>query len=98
MSRQRHVMIYALFFFSGATALVYETAWARTLTLTFGATHEAVAVVLGSFMGGLALGGFVFGIGAKRFRRPLFVYGVMEVLIGLTALMVPAMLRLVDKI
>ena len=91
------MLIYALFFASGATALVYETAWARTLTLTFGATHEAVAVVLGAFMGGLAVGGFVFGLAAKRLRRPLAAYGVMEVGIALTALLVPTLLRLVDR-
>ena len=69
MARQRTTIIYALFFVSGATALVYETAWARTLTLTFGATHEAVAVVLGAFMGGLALGGFVFGDRLEAFSQ-----------------------------
>ena len=97
-SRPHLVLVYALFFVSGATALVYETAWARTLTLTFGATHEAVAVVLGAFMGGLALGGFVFGIAAQRFRRPLLAYGVIEVLIGLSALVAPMLLRLVDRV
>ena len=67
-----------LFFLSGGTALIYQTAWVRSLTLVFGASHEAVGIVLASFMGGLALGGFVFGRWAERLARPLLVYALLE--------------------
>lgn len=91
-------LVYGLFLLSGATALVYETVWARSLTLVFGATHEAVSIVLAAFMGGLALGGAVIGRLVRRMSRPLLAYGVLEVAIALSALAVPAALRLVDRI
>jgi len=92
------LLVLALFFFSGATALVYQLTWVRSLTLTFGASHEALGVVLAAFMGGLALGGVVFGRGSERMQRPLLVYGLLEVGIGLVALVLPWLLRAVDGI
>jgi len=41
---------------SGASGLIYEVAWVRSLELVFGATSFAIATVLAAFMGGLALG------------------------------------------
>jgi len=40
-------------------------------------------------MGGLALGSAVLGGRADRTRRPLALYGVLEVLIGVSALLIP---------
>lgn len=89
---------YALFALSGATALVYETVWARQLILTFGASHEAVSIVLASFMAGLALGSFAIGRWADRLRRPLRVYGILELVLALLAAATPALHRLADEI
>ena len=61
----------ALFFLSGGTGLVYEVVWVRMLSLVFGVTAFAVATVLASFMGGLALGAWIFGRWADRMRNPL---------------------------
>ena len=82
---------YLCFFFSGATGLVYEVVWTRMLILVFGATTFAVSTVLTAFMAGLALGGFAAGRWADRQSRPVLVYGVLELLIGLYALCVPAL-------
>jgi spermidine synthase len=82
-------LLLGLFALSGALSLVYEILWLRSLILIFGATTFAVSAVLTAFMGGLALGSFVLGRHADRFRRPGFVYGVMEIGIGLYALLVP---------
>ncbi len=92
------LFIYSLFLLSGATALVYETVWARSLTLVFGATHEAVSVVLGAFMGGLALGGMALGRVVERVRSPLRLYGVLEVLIAISALLVPGAIAVVNRV
>jgi len=90
------LLVFLLFFFSGATALIYQIAWVRSLTLTFGASHEAIGIVLAAFMGGLALGGFTFGRWSERVDSPLRVYGLLEVGIGVVALALPALLRLAD--
>jgi spermidine synthase len=85
-----------LFLVSGATALVYQVAWARSLSLVFGASFEAVSIVLAAFMGGLAAGGFAFGRFGARLGRPLLVYGTLEIGVAFFALALPALLRLVD--
>jgi spermidine synthase len=57
--------------------------------LVFGATTFAVSTVLTAFMGGLALGSFYFGRRSERVRRPLRLYGFIEIGIGVYGLAVP---------
>jgi spermidine synthase len=79
----------ALLFVSGAAGLVYQVAWVRLLGLTFGVTVFAISTVLAAFMGGLALGSFFGGRRADSTARPLKVYGLVELGVGLTALLTP---------
>ena len=78
-------MVLLLFFCSGATALVYEVVWSKYLSLMFGSTVQAQTVVLAAFMGGLALGNRIIGARADLLKRPLAVYGYLEIAIGLYA-------------
>jgi spermidine synthase len=87
-----------LFAVSGATSLVYETAWARQFQLVFGVTQVAISTVLASFMAGLAIGSFLASRYGHRFPRPLLAYAVLEALIGLYALAVPALIRSVTPL
>lgn len=84
------VLIFALFlavyFVSGASALIYEVVWTRLLSLVFGVTLYAISAVLASFMAGLALGSVAAGRMADRVRSPLVCYAVLEVLIGVLGL------------
>src|ERR1041384_8584399 len=91
-------IVAACFFLSGATGLIYEVLWARMLGLVFGATTLAVSTVLAAFMGGLALGSALAGRLAQRIRKPLSVYGLMEILIALYALLVPLLFRWIDHV
>jgi spermidine synthase len=86
----RRAVLYGLFFLSGVSALIYELAWQRMLTLVFGVSTLSVSAVLAAFMGGLALGGFAFGKIADRVQRPLRLYACLEVAIGIGGLLVPA--------
>jgi spermidine synthase len=86
-----------LFFFSGGSALVYEVVWGRMLTLVFGGTAFAISTVLAAFMGGLALGSYLFGRLIDRRGHPLFVYGLLEAGIGVWALLLPRLLGLLDS-
>lgn len=72
------LLLYVLFFLSGAAALVYQVAWVRSLSLVFGGSHLAVTTVLAVFMGGLALGSAIFGRRADATPRPLRLYGWLE--------------------
>jgi spermidine synthase len=85
----RRVVLHGLFFLSGASALAYELVWQRLLNLVFGVSTLSVSAVLAAFMGGLALGGLLFGRWADRTRRPLRLYAGVEAALGLTALAVP---------
>ena len=79
--------------FSGMSALIYEIVWLRLLKLVFGDTVFAVSTVLSAFMAGLAIGSYF--IGRLIDRRPQYglrYYAVMEIGIGLYALLVPLLL------
>ena len=81
--------LYGIFFLSGATGLVYEVIWVRLTGLVFGNTSHAIAVVLGAFMAGLALGSWKLGRYADRVPSALKLYGMLEIGIGIAAALVP---------
>ncbi len=81
--------LYGLFFLSGASALIYELLWERLLHLVLGNSTLAISAVLAAFMGGLALGGWLFGRLADRTAKPLRLYAGLEAGIGVAALLVP---------
>ncbi|MBA2356244.1 MAG: spermidine synthase, partial [Acidobacteria bacterium] len=91
-------LLLALFFLSGFCALIYQTLWLRLLGLVFGVTVYAASAVLASFMSGLALGSVLAGRVAERSRRPLWLFGIAELLVGLTALVTPWALGAVSAV
>ncbi len=74
-----------LLFVSGACGLVYELVWSQHLAQVLGNSGQAHSIVLATFMGGLALGAFVFGRRADKVARPLVLYGLLELCVGLYA-------------
>jgi spermidine synthase len=90
-------ILYVIFFLSGATGLVYEVIWVRLTGLVFGNTSHAIAIVLGAFMAGLALGSWKLGQRADGSPNPLRLYGVLEVGIGISAALVPLVFRALDS-
>jgi len=77
----------AIFFLSGAAALVFETLWFRQAGLTFGNSIWASSLVLASFMLGLALGNGISARWGPRVRHPLLVYGGLELVIAVTGVL-----------
>jgi spermidine synthase len=109
--RSKLVWTLALFFFSGATSLVYEVLWTRRLSLTFGHTVLAVSTVLTVFMSGLALGSFLAGRWSDKERkrldeatgqsgpaRFLGIYGKLEIGIGIWAVLTLVLLNGVEMV
>ncbi|MBW7996510.1 MAG: tetratricopeptide repeat protein [Candidatus Glassbacteria bacterium] len=79
MNRQRfNLLLYVCFLFSGASGLAFEVLWMRKLTLVFGNTVHAVSTVVAVFMGGLALGSWLFGRWADRSEKLLRTYILIE--------------------
>jgi spermidine synthase len=86
-------LIFACFFLSGATGLIYQVVWLRMLGLVFGHTVYAITTVLAAFMGGLALGSFVFAQASARLRNLIGAYGWLEIGIGVYCAMIPLLLQ-----
>ena len=69
-------------FLSGTGALIFETLWLRLSGLAFGNSVWAAALILSSFMAGLALGNALAASSRIRRWRPLYFYAVLEVLVA----------------
>lgn len=70
--------ILPVFVLSGFSGLVLEVIWVRLATLVLGITIHAVAVVVAAFMGGLALGSWLFGRFADIRKPHLGMYAALE--------------------
>src|SRR6058998_3628235 len=92
MKRPLQASLWIFFFLSGATGLLYEIVWMRQLILVFGSTTHAVSAVLSAFMLGLALGSFGFGRAADCGVNLVRLYGLLEIGVGLYALVAPFLL------
>ena len=78
-------LILLLFFFSGASALVYEVLWLKELGLLFGNASYAMATTLAAFFLGLAVGGYHWGNRVHAYNNPLKLYGVLELGVAVCA-------------
>ena len=76
-------LLLLLFVASGCAALIYEIVWFQLLELVIGSTAASLAVVLGTFMGGLCLGSLALPRVIGRERHPLRVYAVLEIGTGI---------------
>lgn len=94
---RRRGLVAAIFFFSGASSLLYQTVWLKNLGYVFGNTVYATATLVAIFLGGLGIGAWIFG---KRFRSrsPLLVYAVVEAFIGVIGAFSPWIFKLLDTI
>lgn len=92
------VWFFLLFLISGFCSILYEIVWLRLAMAQFGVTSALTAIVLSMFMAGLGLGSW----GAGRLIRTydesreegegipaLRLYALAELLIGISALLVP---------
>ena len=86
---------FLFFFVSGFCSILYEIIWLRLSMAQFGVTTALVSIVLSMFMAGLGLGSWGAGHVIRRYgdriRIPaLRLYAFAELLIGISALAVPA--------
>src|SRR5580658_1786405 len=87
---------YFLFFFvSGFCSVLCELIWLRLSMAQFGVTTALTSIVLSVFMAGLGVGSWLAGALVQRYRErirfsALRLYAVLEFMIGVSALVVPA--------
>ena len=82
------------FFLSGFCSILYEIIWLRLAMAQFGVTTALVSIVLSMFMAGLGLGSWGSGRLIRKYGNRLRVpalrlYALTELLIGVSALLVP---------
>src|SRR5438874_2890733 len=75
-------LILVLFVGSGCAALIYEIVWFQVLQLVMGSSAVSLAVLLGTFMGGMCAGSLLLAKVVSAARHPLDVYAKLEGLIA----------------
>ncbi len=75
-------LILVLFAGSGCAALIYEVVWLQLLQFVIGSTAVSMAVLLGTYMGGLCLGSLLLPRLVRASRHPLRVYATLELAVG----------------
>ena len=88
---------FLFFLISGFCSILYEIVWLRLSMAAFGVTTALTSIVLSVFMAGLGLGSWGSGVGIRRRGPgripPLIIYALIELTIGISALVVPHELR-----
>jgi spermidine synthase len=77
-------LLCAIFFLSGASALIFEALWFHQASLAFGTSVWASSLVLSGFMGGLALGSGIAVRKGHRLGPPLRAYAMLETVIAVS--------------
>jgi spermidine synthase len=70
-------------FLSGASALIFQSLWLRVSGLAFGNSVWSAALILSSFMAGLAIGNAVAASRRWRSARPLRAYAGLEMTVAI---------------
>jgi spermidine synthase len=89
------IWYFVFFLVSGFCGILYEIVWLRLSMAQFGVTNALVSIVLSMFMAGLGLGSWGSGLLARRYGERaagtlgLRLYALAELLIAISALLVP---------
>jgi spermidine synthase len=81
-STGRLAIFSSLLFLSGIGSLIFETLWLRLSGLTFGNSIWSAALILSSFMAGMALGNAFAASSRLQRWRPLQLYAFLELVIA----------------
>jgi spermidine synthase len=81
-------LLLLLFVGSGCSALIYEIVWFQLLQFVIGSSTVSLAVLLGTFMGGMCLGSLALPRLVSAGRHPLRVYALLELGIGACGILV----------
>ena len=84
----RRIFIFGACALSGLAGLTYEVIWLRLFAVQLGNAAFASATILAAVMGGMGVGALAVSRDTLPIR-PLRLYGLIEVTLGLLALSVP---------
>lgn len=91
-------LMLALFVGSGCAALIYEIVWFQVLQLVIGSSAISLAVLLGTFMGGMCIGSLMLAKYVSRAEHPLVVYAKLEAFIGIVGALLIVLMPLVGRL
>ena len=84
---------------SGVASLIYQVVWVRRLVLVYGSTTLATSTVLVTFLGGLAIGAWLWGKIADRHTQwGMALFGLVEAATGLYGFASIWLLRAVEVV
>jgi len=75
-------LLFSLFALSGFAGLIYESIWSHYIKLILGHAAYSQTLVLGIFMGGMALGAWIISRRSIALDNPLKWYALIELVIG----------------
>ncbi len=85
--------IFFAFGLSGASALIYEIIWTRSLSTVMGASTYALSTMLAAFMAGLSLGGWIGSRLSTRYKNMAIVFAMCELGIAITGLLTVPLIK-----
>ena len=98
LARSWFPLLLLLFVGSGCAALIYEIVWFQLLQMVIGSTAVSLAILLGTFMGGMCIGSLALARVMPPTQHPLRAYAMLEAGIGVFGLLLvfgmPVMARL----
>ncbi len=77
--------LFFIFALSGFAGLIYESIWSHYLKLFLGHAAYSQVLVLGIFMGGMAIGAWAVSKCARRINHLFWYYALAELVLGLFA-------------
>lgn len=75
---------------TGAASFIYQIAWIRMLSMVLGSSIQSFELMLSAFIFGLAVGAMLIRRKIDRFKNPMAVLIVVQVVMGLLAMLSPA--------
>ncbi len=92
--------VYLLVLLSGMAALSWEVIWQVKATLALGISAWGTALILATTMGGMCAGALIAGhvLADKSLRRPIRLYGIIEIGIGIAGLCLTPLFQFIEKL
>jgi len=86
LSRGQLILLLSGFALSGAVSMIYEVGWTRVLAMVLGSSVYAFAIMLSTFLLGIAFGSWLFSLLARRRKMGWEAFAILEILTGLAVI------------
>ncbi len=93
-----NIIPYLCFFLTGFASLIDEVLWTKILSYIFGSTLVATGFILFLYMIFLGIGSFIGGKISSFSKKPLKVFGIVEIIIGILTIITPYLFIIIRNI